>query len=369
MIKIASFNVENMFDRAKVLNRNNPEPAGPILQAYSRLSELFELAEYTPGVKAEMATLIAKLGLDRSDTGTGGVELRKVRGKLLTRPTAGPVQVLADGRDDWVGWLEMKTEPVDEFATQHAAQVIRDVNADIVAVVEVENRVVLKRFEQTVLQQAGGPHYAHLMVIDGNDDRGIDVGILSKPGFVLGNMRSHVDLGGADPVFGRDCPEYEIRTAAGTVITVLVNHFKSKGYGKPAVNNAKRARQATAVADIYRRLSAEKKRNVVVVGDLNDTPDSAPLRALLVQTDLIDISAHPGFDDGGFPGTYGTGSKSGKIDYILLSPALNRKVLAGGIFRAGVWTASDRWKMYPTLTGPVRAASDHAAIWAELDLD
>jgi hypothetical protein len=44
--------------------------------------------------------------------------------------------------------------------------------------------------------------------IEGNDDRGIDVGLMS--GFPVGTMRSHVDdLRNNSRIFSRDCPEYE----------------------------------------------------------------------------------------------------------------------------------------------------------------
>jgi hypothetical protein len=35
--------------------------------------------------------------------------------------------------------------------------------------------------------------YRHVMLVDGNDDRGIDVGIMTKPGFEIGDIRSHVE--------------------------------------------------------------------------------------------------------------------------------------------------------------------------------
>ena len=55
------------------------------------------------------------------------------------------------------------------------------------------------------------------------------------------------------------------------------------------------------------------------------------------QTDLKDISEHPAFVGDGRPGTYRNGTKSQKIDYVLLSPALFSRVLGGGVFRLGVW--------------------------------
>jgi hypothetical protein len=107
---------------------------------------------------------------------------------------------------------------------------------------------------------------------------------------------------------------------------------------------------------------------VIVLGDLNDTPDSAPLAPLLAQTDLRDITTHPSFTSDGRPGTFGNGTKSQKIDYVLLSPALFGRVTGGAIFRKGVWGGKQGtlFPHFPTITKPVEAASDHAAIYADI---
>ena len=47
------------------------------------------------------------------------------------------------------------------------------------------------------------------------------------------------------------------------------------------------------------------------------------------------------------------------------------KATGGGVFRKGVWHGSrtrDPWDIYPTMTSEVQQASDHAAIYADLDL-
>ena len=109
----------------------------------------------------------------------------------------------------------------------------------------------------------------------------------------------------------------------------------------------------------------------------HDHPESDALSPLLRSggtgvaskpSDLQDVSAFPGFDDLGRPGTFGTAGKATKIDYILCSPALFATITAAGVHRAGVWTASGKWPMYPTLKRKQDAASDHAAIWADLAL-
>ena len=122
---------------------------------------------------------------------------------------------------------------------------------------------------------------------------------------------------------------------------------------------------------IYKKLRNRGAKYVAVMGDLNDTPDSTALAPLLGSaSDLRDVSEHPKFKEDGRPGTYANGTKGGKIDYILLSPALYRKVTDAAVFRTGVWGGrhGTLWPHYPEMKEDVHAASDHAAVWVDLDI-
>lgn len=381
-MRIASFNVENLFERAAALNHDqwtsasgeNPSrwAAGrETLELYSKLNSLLRKHIYTPADKAKIIEYLARLGLEKSDE-SKLVLLRRNRGALVKRPRGGSMEVVATGRDDWIGWLELKREAVDEIATQNTARVLKEIDADIVVVVEAEHRTSLRRFNEQVLEGVGGRPYDHVMLIDGNDERGIDVGLMTRSTALIESLRSHVDdREGAELIFSRDCPEFELRLTSGERMVVLANHLKSKGYGTPAQSNAKRAAQARRVREIYDRLRGEGIDHVLIAGDFNDTPDSAPLAPLLGgSSDLKDISAHGAFNDGGRPGTYANGTKGSKIDYILLSPALFERMSSGGIDRRGVWGGKNGtlWPHFPEITKASEAASDHAAIWADLDL-
>lgn len=151
---------------------------------------------------------------------------------------------------------------------------------------------------------------------------------------------------------------------------MLVNHLKSKGFGAPAESNERRRIQAARIKEIYDALAKSGNELIAVVGDLNDTPDSKPLAPLVALTTLQDVFAHPAFDNGGFPGTFGSCTAKNKIDYILLSPALFDRVKSGGVIRQGVWPGvrPTKWPVLDTLTMPVEAASDHAAVWVDLDV-
>lgn len=374
MLRIASFNVENLFQRPTAMSLSSWKEGKPILEAHAELNALLQLADYE-GSEKEILRLLRRLGLLRSDEGRFA-RLRKIRGRLLERPKDDqkPVKVVATGRDDWIGWVELKTGTVDELAMAHTAMVIRDVDADVVGVVEAENRPALKLFTEAMLKKVGGQPYDQVMLVDGNDDRGIDVGLLTRKKLPLAEIRTHVfDTGTEGPVFSRDCCEFHLRLRAGRRLVVLVNHLKSKGYGTPddPTGERRRRRQATRVASIYRALRREGHRYVVVAGDLNDSPGSASLKPLISGTNLRDISEHPRFEWNGRRGTFGSGGEDHKLDYVLLSPELFAKARGGAVFRKGVWRGSrtkDPWDIYETLTADIHAASDHAAIYADIDL-
>ena len=388
-IRIASYNVENLFSRARALNQ--PEPiAAAVLRAHARVNELFEQEVYTPAVKAEILQLLGELKLLRDDGDATRISsfavLRRIRGKLLRRPQNDPdgsqVTVVANGRADWTGWVDLIKDRIDEKAIANTARVIREVGADIVGVVEAEDRLTLARFTDSLLVDAasGDPIYPHVMVIDGNDPRGIDVGILSTGRYPLISMRSHIDDGPfRDRVFSRDCPEYWYTFPAGTALAgqplvILVNHFKSKFGGNNPASIARRKRQSARAAEIYQTIRDAGVEHVIVLGDFNDTPDSEALQPLLAGTDLTDIAAVTPFDDGDpdedRPGTFGNGTKSSKIDYLLLSPTLLARATGAGIFRKGVWGGvhGTLFPHFDTIEADHEAASDHAAIWCELDV-
>ena len=368
-MRIATYNVENLFTRARALNLDTWSEGRGILEAYAEVNALFEEAIYTDEIKARLLALLKKLGLEKKND-TKFAALRENRGRLLKRSIGSSPIIVAEGRGSWVGWIELRNEIINETATRNTAQVVRDIGADVIGVVECEGRSALMQFSYGLLPGVQASPYDQVMLVDGNDERGIDVGLMARSGYRIGWMRSHVDdvSSRGSRVFSRDCPEFSVWTPAGEVVWVLVNHFKSKGYGTQDASNARRWLQAEAVRRIYERLKSEGAKYVVVMGDLNDTPDSEPLAPLLRETDLKDATEHPGFDTGGRPGTFGSCTAREKIDYLLLSPALFERMETGGIWRRGIWGGKNGnlWDVYPEMTSSYHAASDHAALWCEL---
>lgn len=369
-MRLASFNVENMFRRARALNLETWKDGKDVLTQYAKLNTLLQKPVYTAAIKKSMLALLEKLGLKKSNDSTF-VLLRENHGHLLKRPKSGPVEVVAAGRTDWIGWLELKTEAVNDKAVQMTARVIKELDADVLAVIEAEDRIALGHFNDQLLKPIKAK-YGGIMLIDGNDERGIDVGLFTKSGSSIESIVSHVDdMQGTSKIFSRDCPEFSVRVSDTKRILVMVNHFKSKGFGSQATSDARRKAQAKRVREIYDLRRSQGVDLIAIVGDFNDTPDSDALKPLLSEgSDLKDISVHPKFQNDGHEGTFGSGAKSNKIDYILMSPALFARVTNGGVERRGVWGGKNGtiFPHFAEITKAIEAASDHAAIWADLNL-
>jgi endonuclease/exonuclease/phosphatase family metal-dependent hydrolase len=382
MIRIASFNVENLFQRAKAMNGDTYAEGRPILSAYKEVNELFMEPTYTPAIKDRILELLVQLDIYFVN-GEGAIRrritkspkwawMRKNRGDFDREPqnTSQNVEITATGRDSWIGWVELEKEPVDELATRMTAKVIQEVDADIIGVVEAEDRPSMVRFNESLI----GDHYAHVMLVDGNDDRGIDVAIMTKADFSIKGILSNVDnvAPNGKRVFDRDCPQYEIETPSGATVHVLLNHFKSQSGG----GGPERLIQATEVRAIVTGLVADGK-HCVVMGDLNEGPKAGAtfadnLAPLFTLPELVDCYSIPGFDFGGKQGTFDSCGLGNRLDYILISQSLRLSFSSGRVFRKGLWgsrtTRPTAWETYPEMTKSSEQASDHSAIVIELDI-
>ena len=230
-----------------------------------------------------MIELLVELEVYRSDSGVvrrnrtripRWAWLRANRGSFDVEHDGTGIEIVANGRGSWIGWLELATEPVDEIATRMTAQVIADVGADILAVVEAEDRPSLDRFNDELL--AG--RYGHGMLIDGNDTRGIDVGIMTTRGSrsAHAQQRRRRRPGAAgEHLFSRDCAEYRCRLPSGATVWVLVNHFKSQSGGGGDPNGPAKPRASATIVDA---LVAAGDSHIVVMGDLNEGPAAGTSR-------------------------------------------------------------------------------------------
>lgn len=381
MIRIASYNVENLFARPRAFNTavNFDEP---ILDSYYEANDIIANDDYSDADKERLLELFLELDIYTINN-RGAIRrkrtqfprwawLRKNRGKFDRQPrdTTQNVEIIANGRNDWIGWVELAVEPTNENSTRMTARVIQEIGANIIGIVEAEDRPSLVRFNRELLDN----QYSHVMLVDGNDERGIDVGIMTTENFLIESIRSNVDTTDDDGIiFSRDCPQYQVRTPSNNIIHVLINHFKSQSGG----GGNKRRRQARAVRDIAESLISQNQ-HVVVLGDLNEGPSNGQTFATNLEplynnsSPLIDVYSLPNFDLGGRPGTFNACGLRNRLDYILISESLRTSFRGGEIFRAGLWgtrqTRPTNWVTYPEITESKEQASDHALVWIDLEI-
>lgn len=373
IVRIATFNVENLFRRPKAFNLPDPTQRNEVVSDFSTLVALLNLTTYEPADKARISALIKKHrahGLDRDNPPAIYINQTRFGGGRLFDTKGQPedenfeVKVVANGRGGWAGWADLVRDDLDTQAVHNTGRVIDEVDADILLLVEVEDRLTLDRFNTQILAGVHGRRpYPFNMLIDGNDGRGIDVGILSR--YPITSVRPHIfDPDPERPgehLFSRDCPEFEIELN-GTPLVLLGNHFKSQSDDDPVLRLA----QARRVAEIY-EAARERTPYVMVAGDLNDHPDSEPIDVLL-DTGLRDAMSHSGYR--GVPGTYRPcDTVERKIDYLLFPPQLWHRIQHVDLETRGIfWTPPPEIKHFDEVTSKADSASDHAALYADLDL-
>jgi endonuclease/exonuclease/phosphatase family metal-dependent hydrolase len=370
-LRLATYNAENLFSRPKVMNLGTWAEGKPILDDIQRLNDLIAKPVYDDATKAAIVAILVKYGFDKEENKKNPwpFTVNQTRDKLYKiKKDTKELYVYANGRDKWMGWVELARVDLDEACIENTGRVVGEVNADVQCLVEVEDRPTLTRFnEQVMKDKLKLSPFDHNMLVDGNDARGIDIGLACRKPYEIVSVRNHIDepYGKDGLLFSRDCPEFEIKLPDEKRLWVLGNHFKSKGYGDAGSADKRRTAQATRVAEIY--ADARKRFDyVAVVGDLNDSPDSSCLAPLVKNTDLKDVMSHPTYT--GTPGTFDTGKRlNQKLDYILLSPALWSLVKAVGVERKGIY-APRTFEHFVTVTSDDNAASDHAAVWVDLDI-
>lgn len=174
------------------------------------------------------------------------------------------------------GETVLSTADYDKKLSQ-VTSVLSKLHPDIAILEEIENENVT----DAIAKKLGG--YPDRDTTQGNDPRGIDIAILSR--FPIDKVVSHKDeffSPSTDPtttfVYARDVLEVHL-TINGRHVVLMGVHFKAKG---DATSQLKRL----AEAEHTRKLALQMGYNdstaaVVVLGDFNSTPDSAPMKALV----------------------------------------------------------------------------------------
>lgn len=359
----------------------------------------------------------------------------------------------------------MAEATLSDDARQLTAQALLDTQADVIALQEVDGESALQLFRDVYLAPALAPRiaagvkhrlpalrqqaqaqpgdplsnlkkliaeargeieratlYSSLRVIEGNDKRGIDVGVLSRR--PLGRVTSHAhwtyrDFGlwtpelaaaiegerrnrddlpsrgtAGDRIFRRDCLEVDIDAGEGRTLTLFICHFKANPPHREATHPIRLA-EAKAVRRIIQMRFGKEARDAAwaICGDLNDYVeiDGDPSMPDLVtgQTTRSALSVLLEGADGHAPFAFDANQLIAdprerwttyfprddvysQLDHILLSPALWQKnqgrrptIIRGGLPHRAARYAGPR---YPRIGFDRPKASDHCPLVMEVEV-
>ena len=208
------------------------------------------------------------------------------------------------------------------------ARSIVELDADVIAMEEVENRDYLKRFLEVFLPDAG---YDHVVCIEGNDSRGIDVALVSR--IPVGQVRSHQYLrfpavNGGTQGFMRDVLSVTLEPPGGQPFEAWVVHLKSNSGGREAAEPIRLAEARELRKLLDARLTADPQARFAVMGDFNDTWGTPTMTTIIGEGPAALWSAGSDFADKSAV-SYNEGDFRSVIDFMLCSPAMAKAYVKG----------------------------------------
>ena len=375
-MKLATFNIQNLFHR----DRSNSERTfGKCMSDWvNELDGLLKKNDRHGSNAERIQELSFLLGFDKTYHQPYAV-MRRRAGYLFLKGKNYSKELAANEINDWNGWVSLRTVPIKTLAVKNKARVIAHIDPDILLLQEIEDRASVEEFNQEFLPEMGCRPFDEIFVVQGNDKRGLEMAIMTKNGYRLQSIRSHIydqDENG-NPLFKKDLLEYEVKTPSGTTYHLISAHFQERTTDIDKTDRMRKA-QAKKVAEVYKGLQEDGKTNISIAGTLNDVPYSDCLSPLLRGTDLRDITKHPSFNvdiDKGKDasyfrlGAYRMGVNIKQKDYLLLSPELFGKAEAGGLNRKAIWPLEKpMWSVYSTVQEKSQEASGHPALWADIKI-
>jgi len=261
---------------------------------------------------------------------------------------------------------------INEYdAKKITAAAIKELNADILCLQEVENMGILEKFNSEYLADK---KYKHRILIDSHDTRFIDVGILSR--FPAKSIKTHKDERNATNnswLFSRDCLKV-VFDIDDKEFTAYVNHFKSMIPTRKETHDRRveQVKRVTRIVDNDWQIS-NYNGNFAICGDFNDYVDN--------QTSLSDLVNHPELEniinrlpeDERWTHYYAGDGTVHQLDYILLPKSLAEAnaISMPQILRKGLPYRAEKFysgKRYDSVGENQPKASDHCPLAITINL-
>lgn len=121
-IRIASFNMENLFTRPSAMVNASPESQQAI-DDHALANAITAKQTYSDDDKQKLLDLDGRYHFSALNPPEKAlVTLNKVRGRLFRRSNDGKVSVVANGRADWTGWFDLRREDVSWQAVMNTGR-------------------------------------------------------------------------------------------------------------------------------------------------------------------------------------------------------------------------------------------------------
>ena len=228
-----------------------------------------------------------------------------------------------------------KVKPREQL--EKVAAMIRKLDADVIAFQEIENENVLKAF---ITEMLGDMNYKYVAAATTNDGRGIRTAIASRLPIqsIVSYRFLDLTLEGDERIwrFSRDLMHVKLEVSKSRVLHTFIVHLKSK---RDAPDDKQGASWRLAEATMSRKiidsiLAKDPTAWVIMTGDLNDIPDSPPIKQFTsdlpaaatrpASKGLTDLHEHLTGEDAI---SYLKKPYRSRIDYILASPELGKRVV------------------------------------------
>lgn len=316
-----------------------------------------------------------------------GIPKARPKAKGALRLASYNAENLFDQKDDpnQSGEYDDLKEATSEARLKAVAKAIRELDADVLCLQEIESKECLEWFRDTYLKDMG---YDYAASEDVSYYRGVEQSVLSRvpisratvftgEDLVISDMESRRSdseakrLGGtwAKPEgkmpekFQRSPLKVDLKTKDGYELTVFVVHFKAGAFDWQRELEALQVEQF-----VEEMLRKNPDANVAVLGDYNSQPNSMSAKALRISDDGL-VSAYDWrFDKKAARERYVTHASGRSIDFIVMSPGLAADAVDGSYFVLGTPHAGSNWdwRKADEIPPPKGYASDHYPVSIEI---
>jgi endonuclease/exonuclease/phosphatase family metal-dependent hydrolase len=281
---------------------------------------------------------------------------------------------------------------LSDDSRQMCAQAIRDTRADVVCLQEVDNKTILNDFHDRYIKKSTGINYGWRRLIEGNDNRGIDVAVMAKDRITVKSHAEHTfeqfdlfnddladyGLNPGDRIFRRDSLEVNLKVD-DKPLTLFVCHLKSMSNGRDETIPVRKAETKAVIRIITEKFGNDTANSDwLILGDLNDYTHQNGIA-------VADSGLTPLFENDfsfnlvknlpvekRWTQFYPAGQSIQQLDYILVSPAIQQKnpnvkpdiIRSGQPFRV---PGIENEIRYPRVGFDRPKASDHCPVAVEIE--